>query len=115
MYTFKKEGGVKKGDSYTKTTKLVDTGVYSIVRHPQYLAGLLIIIALMFLTQHWLSILAGAISFATFYYDTIRADSHLIEKFGEEYRDYMERVPRVNFILGMFRKMGRSRSKERSK
>ena len=33
---FRKKGGVKKGKSYIHTTKLVDTGIYSIVRHPQY-------------------------------------------------------------------------------
>ena len=31
---FRKKGGVRKGKSYVHTTKLVDTGIYSIVRHP---------------------------------------------------------------------------------
>ncbi len=35
IYQFKKRGGVAKGDSYVKTTQLVDTGLYAIVRHPQ--------------------------------------------------------------------------------
>ncbi len=104
IYTFRKRGGVPKGQSYMKTTKLVDTGVYSIVRHPQYLAGLLLIIALMLTTQHWLSIFAGAIAFATFYFDTLRADTNLIEKFGDEYKAYMEKVPRLNFLLGIMRR-----------
>jgi protein-S-isoprenylcysteine O-methyltransferase Ste14 len=26
-----------------------------------------------------------------------------IEKFGEAYKEYMQRVPRVNFLLGIFR------------
>ena len=108
IYTFRKRGGVAKGQSYMKTTRLVDTGVYSIVRHPQYLAGLLLIIALMLTTQHWLSIVAGAIAFVTFYYDTLRADKHLIEKFGDEYKAYMRRVPRLNFLLGIARRMRRT-------
>jgi protein-S-isoprenylcysteine O-methyltransferase Ste14 len=29
------EGGVAKGEGYIKTTVLVDTGIYAIVRHPQ--------------------------------------------------------------------------------
>lgn len=104
IYTFRKRGGVPKGQSYMKTTKLVDTGVYSIVRHPQYLAGLLLIIALMLMTQYWLSVIAGAIAFATFYFDTLRADANLLEKFGGDYRLYMERVPRLNFLLGIIRR-----------
>jgi protein-S-isoprenylcysteine O-methyltransferase Ste14 len=109
IYTFRKKGGVSEGQSYMKTTKLVDTGLYSIVRHPQYLAGFLLIVALMLTTQHWLSVIAGAIAFVTFYVDTLRVDSHLIEKFGDDYRVYMERVPRLNFLLGIIRRMRKPR------
>ena len=35
IITFRRKGGVPKGESYTKTTILVDTGIYAIVRHPQ--------------------------------------------------------------------------------
>ncbi|MCK4530540.1 MAG: hypothetical protein KAU44_05130, partial [Candidatus Marinimicrobia bacterium] len=31
---FPRRGGVKKGRSFVHTTKLVDTGIYAIVRHP---------------------------------------------------------------------------------
>ncbi len=104
IYTFRRKGGVPEGQSYMKTTKLVDTGLYSIVRHPQYLAGLLLIIALMLTTQHWLSLVAGIIAFAAFYFDTLRADTRLIEKFGDDYRHYVEKVPRLNFLLGIIRR-----------
>jgi protein-S-isoprenylcysteine O-methyltransferase Ste14 len=36
VFEFRKKGDVKKGKSYIYTTRLVDSGVYSIVRHPQY-------------------------------------------------------------------------------
>ena len=36
VFELRKKGGVKKGQSYVHTTKLVDTGIYSVVRHPQY-------------------------------------------------------------------------------
>lgn len=104
VYQFRKKGGVPKGSSYMHTTELVDTGVYSIVRHPQYLAGLLIILALMLMTQHWLSVTAGVVAFVAFYIDTLVADPRLVEKFGEEYREYMNRVPRMNFLLGIVRR-----------
>ena len=112
MIKFKREGGVAKGENYMKTTKLVNTGIYSIVRHPQYLAGLLLTIALMLLTQHWTSILAGLIVYITFYYDTLRADTPLIEKFGDEYRDYMARVPAVNVLMGIARRLRRTHPEE---
>ena len=105
IYTFHKLGGVSKGKSYVNTTKLVDTGVYSIVRHPQYLAGLLLITALALLSQHWLSVTAGIFAFIALYLDTSNADPKLIQKFGNDYRKYMERVPRLNFIQGIIKKL----------
>ena len=38
-----------------------------------------------------------------FYIDTREADQEGIQKFGEAYRDYMQRVPRANFIPGILR------------
>ena len=104
MSTFRKKGGVKKGKSYIHTTILVDTGIYSIVRHPQYFAGILLNLALILLTQHWLSVIAGIIAIIIMYFDTLKADSRLIEKFGEDYKKYMDRVPRFNFILGIIKR-----------
>ena len=41
VFAFRRKGGVGKGQSYTQTTKLVATGIYSIVRHPQYVTFML--------------------------------------------------------------------------
>ena len=48
---FRKKGGVRKGKSYIHTTQLVDTGIYSIVRHPQYVTFILWAIAGILLFQ----------------------------------------------------------------
>ena len=105
IYTFRKKGGVARGKPYVHTTKLVDTGIYSIVRHPQYLAGILLNIALILLTQHLFSLVAGVMAVIIMYYDTLKTESGLIEKFGDDYKKYIERVPRLNFILGIVKKM----------
>ena len=101
IFIFRKKGGVSHGESYVKTTRLVDTGLYAIVRHPQYVAGLLLGLSMMLLCQHWLVIVLGLVSLVLFYLDIRAADQEGIEKFGEEYRDYMQRVPRANFLLGI--------------
>ena len=103
IFILRSRGGVAKGQSYVKTTKLVDSSLYAIVRHPQYLAGMLFNLAMMLLAQHWVVILIGAVSMALFYIDTQAADQEGIQKFGEAYRDYMQRVPKANFILGILR------------
>ena len=38
---FRKKGRVRQGKSYIHTTQIVDTGIYSIVRHPQFVTFIL--------------------------------------------------------------------------
>lgn len=102
---FRRKGGVKKGKSYIHTTKLVNTGIYSIVRHPQYVTFILWAIAGMLLFQHWIVVLLGIPILPLTYVDLIRADKDAIEKFGDGYKAYMKRVPRANFMLGIIKRL----------
>lgn len=104
-FEFRKKGEVKENKSYIHTTKLVDTGIYSIVRHPQYLTFILWGIAGMLLFQHWIVILLGIPVLPLTYIDMIKADKDAIEKFGDDYEKYMQKVPRANFILGIIKKL----------
>jgi protein-S-isoprenylcysteine O-methyltransferase Ste14 len=103
VFEFQRRGEVEKGKSYIHTTRLVDTGIYSIVRHPQYVTFILWAIAGMALFQHWIVILLGVPVFPLTYVDLVKADKEAIGKFGGEYGVYMERVPRANFLLGIVR------------
>jgi protein-S-isoprenylcysteine O-methyltransferase Ste14 len=105
---FHKKGGVKRGKSYIHTTQLVDTGIYSIVRHPQYVTFILWAIAGMLLFQNWIVILLGVPIVQLTYIDLIKADKDAIEKFGDDYKAYMKRVPRANFLLGIIRRFRKS-------
>jgi protein-S-isoprenylcysteine O-methyltransferase Ste14 len=110
IFILRRRGGVAKGKSYVETTHLVDISLYAIVRHPQYLAGILFNLSMMLLAQHWLVILLGVISAVLIYADIQAADREGIEKFGDEYRLYMQRVPQFNFLLGMVRLLQKKRS-----
>jgi len=103
FWTFKKRGGVEKGKSYLYTTKLVDKGPYAIVRHPQYLGGILFTISISFWTQIFLSLFLSIVIIILTYQWTYVEDKNLIEKFGEDYKKYKVKVPRLNPILGIFR------------
>jgi len=104
VITFRRKGGVADGESYMKTTVLVDTGVYAIVRHPQGgTAWLLINLGVTLIAQHWSSVVLGLVSLVLAYADTFKTDQYCIEKFGDEYERYMEKVPRVNFVAGIVR------------
>ena len=102
IFTLRRKGKIS-GKSYVNTTVLVDSGVYQIVRHPQYLAGILLNIALSLITTHWTVLLFGAIAAIVNYLGTFQEERQNIEKFGEDYRVYQQKVPRLNFILGIIR------------
>jgi protein-S-isoprenylcysteine O-methyltransferase Ste14 len=108
IFTFKKWGGVAKGKSYIQTTVLVTRGVYGIVRHPQYLAGMLMAAALAQIAQHWIVVILGAAALIIYYADMFEADKEALAKFGDAYKTYMESVPRANFVLGIFRRLRRT-------
>jgi protein-S-isoprenylcysteine O-methyltransferase Ste14 len=104
IFEFRKKGGVKKGQSYIHTTKLVDTGIYSVVRHPQYVTFIMFAISGMLLFQHWIVILLGVPVIPFTYVDLLKADEDAIQKFGDDYKVYMKKVPRANFLLGIIRR-----------
>jgi len=103
VLAFPRKGGVKKGKSFIHTTKIVDTGIYSIMRHPQYSAFFLWAIGAMLLFQNWVIVLLGLPVIVLTYIDMIKGDKRNIEKFGKPYKEYMKKVPRANFVVGIIR------------
>jgi protein-S-isoprenylcysteine O-methyltransferase Ste14 len=101
---FPRRGGVPKGKSFVDTTRLVDTGIYAVVRHPQYTGGIVaIFLANLLLYPHWLFVVLGVMGAVVTYLGCREEDKYLIEKFGDDYKAYMQRVPGTNFGLGIIR------------
>jgi protein-S-isoprenylcysteine O-methyltransferase Ste14 len=99
---------VKAGESYMKTTTLVTSGVYSLVRHPQGgLAWLLMNLAVILVGQTWPIVFLGVGSMVLVYLDAHKTDQYCVDKFGDEYVRYMESVPRVNALSGAMRLLRR--------
>jgi protein-S-isoprenylcysteine O-methyltransferase Ste14 len=113
IFVLKGKGGVPKGKSFVRTTVLVDSGLYSIVRHPQYTAGILFSLALILISQSWLIAAIGAVVILLSYIDILMADKYEVEKFGDEYQRYMKKVPRTNFILGIIRLLRRRKGERK--
>lgn len=110
IFTLRGRGGVAKGRSYVHTTALVDSGVYAVVRHPQGgVAWLLLNLGLMLIGQTWPIAILGIASMVLVYLDALKADQYAVEKFGDDYRRYMESVPRLNLVLGILRLVRRRR------
>ncbi len=101
--TFKKRGDIEEGKSYLHTTKVVKNGAYAIIRHPQYLGGILFTISITLWNPEWFNFVLSSIIIILTYQWTYVEDKKLLEKFGEEYGIYKETVPRLNPILGIVR------------
>ena len=112
LQEFQKKGGALRGKSSLLTTVLVDSGVYAVVRHPMYLGGVLLVFGSILISQHWLTLVLGVSLLLWFFgYVLPEADKDLVEKFGDEYRHYVRRVPGMNFVVGIVRLLQRRERK----
>jgi protein-S-isoprenylcysteine O-methyltransferase Ste14 len=103
---FKRKGDVRKGKSYVHTNRMVTSGLYSIVRHVQYTGGILsIFFTTPFLYPHWIFVVLGIPGIYLTYLSAKREDDLMIKKFGNDYREYMQKVPGVNLFAGLIRKI----------
>jgi protein-S-isoprenylcysteine O-methyltransferase Ste14 len=96
-------GREPEGDEEGLTQYLVTTGIYARVRHPLYLAGILVFTFNPYITRNWLTVSAMAVIY--FLIGAFLEERRLLARFGDEYRRYAERVPR--FIPRIFRPPGR--------
>jgi protein-S-isoprenylcysteine O-methyltransferase Ste14 len=112
---FRKRGGAPKGESVVHTTVLVDSGVYAVIRHPQYLGFMLFVLALVLMSQHSLSVISGILGSVLFYKDVLREEQMIVEKFGDDYKRYMKRVPRMNFLIGILRLLRQRRKQSQAR
>ena len=105
---FPRRGGVKKGKSFVNTTRIVDTGIYALVRHPQYTGGIYAIFITTFLLYpHWLFATLGVFGIVVIVLGIKEEDERLIKKFGDNYVSYMQRVPGMNIFKGIARVISR--------
>ena len=95
---------------YRKVENLIDGGIYAIVRHPLYLGWILsIFVATVLLYQHWVFWAIGIPGVASVYLIARQEEHFNIEKFGDDYKLYMRKVPRMNFLVGVIRLLQRRR------
>ena len=76
-----------------RTEKIVTIGVYSIVRHPQHLGGLLAHVGISLLLSAWYSLLFTPLMVVLIYLLSRKEEEELIREFGKEYEDYKKEVP----------------------
>lgn len=76
--------------------ELVTEGVYRYVRHPMYASEWLWSIAQALLLQNWVAGWAGLALFTPLYVMRVpREEQMMLDRFGAEYRSYMNRTGRI--------------------
>ena len=89
---------------------LIQSGIYAYVRHPEFLGHMLIIISLTFMAQHPISAAIGLVLLLLLCIEIVEEDRRNIEKFGDAYKDYMKKVPRINLLAGIIKSICERRS-----
>jgi protein-S-isoprenylcysteine O-methyltransferase Ste14 len=78
-----------------KDTELVTTGPYAIVRNPIYSGALVFLPSLALVAANWLMLLPGLLLCAILYKYVGEEEATLVAHFGDAYREYMTRTPRL--------------------
>jgi protein-S-isoprenylcysteine O-methyltransferase Ste14 len=89
-----------------RATEIITEGIYSQLRHPQYLGAILAHIGFSILFSGFYALLATPIIIVYNYLIAWKEEKELLKEFGTEYADYMENVPMFIPKLLRLRKKG---------
>ena len=86
--------GITPTSATRREHTLVTIGPYRWVRHPLYTIGSSMFISFGMMADNWYIALLGILAFIAMAIRTPKEEANLIEKFGDEYREYMTRTGR---------------------
>jgi protein-S-isoprenylcysteine O-methyltransferase Ste14 len=92
--------GISPTSATRQEHKLVTSGPYRWVRHPLYTVGASLFIAFGMMADNWFIATLGVFAFIGMAIRTPKEEANLIEKFGDEYREYMKHTGRFFPKLG---------------
>jgi len=87
-----KETSLKVAETH-RPEKVIDTGVYSHIRHPQYFGAILSHIGISILLSSLYSIISTPIIILITFLFSWKEEKELKKEFGKEYEDYRRMVP----------------------
>jgi protein-S-isoprenylcysteine O-methyltransferase Ste14 len=91
-YTFKSKG---TSEDFTRSTRVVDSGLYGLSRNPMYIGGLLLLVAICILFGNILSFVFTLVFFLIINFKFIPFEEEKMEKEqGKAYIEYKNKVRR---------------------
>jgi protein-S-isoprenylcysteine O-methyltransferase Ste14 len=76
-----------------RAVRVVTSGVYATLRHPQYVGGLLAHVGISLLFSAWYSLLSTPLMVLIVYLIAAKEERELVNEFGEAYAEYASTVP----------------------
>jgi len=76
-----------------KKLMVIDKDVYSIIRHPMYFASILTYLGFVILSLSIISFIIFIVIFVFYYYLCKYEEKILLNKLGDDYKNYMKKVP----------------------
>ncbi len=92
--------GITPTSATRKEHKLITNGIYRYIRHPLYTFGASMFVSFGMMADSWYIAALGVLTFIIMAIRTPKEEANLIEKFGDEYREYMKRTGRFFPKLG---------------
>jgi protein-S-isoprenylcysteine O-methyltransferase Ste14 len=111
IFFLRTRGSPKRG--WEETTELSTYGVHGLVRHPMQLAAVLGAAGITLMKPAAPVVILCVSSAVLAVRAAFAEDTYNISKFGEQYREYMGTVPRLNLGLGVFRRIVHTRQGRR--
>lgn len=93
--------GLEVAETHSTPMRLETKGMYSVVRHPQYLGWVLAHLGFSVLLSAWYSMLFTPVLAGLVYLISKKEEDELVREFGEEYQIYRKRTP---MFIPLFRK-----------
>jgi protein-S-isoprenylcysteine O-methyltransferase Ste14 len=103
FFHLRRHGMPGKGRPFYETTRIVHSGPYRIVRHPQYVGYTLLVVGLALINPHIVTLILAAAAAVLFYVQAVSEERFCKAAFGHEYDEYARVVPRFNVLLGLLK------------
>ncbi len=96
--TLKVYGHRIKTKKFSPPDKFVDTGIYSCMRHPGQFGNIILLVAVTMLSGKICAVLFGGwLAFLGVLFVLFVEEKEAIEKFGNEYCEYIKKTPPFSF------------------
>jgi len=69
-------------------------GIYAILRHPGYFSFFLMCVGIGIACASWVFLLCALVWIVSWHFGVVEEEHILLEKYGDAYREYMNRTPR---------------------